>query len=136
MDINLDFDGTVVTHDFPHVGKDIGAVPVLKELVANGHRLILWTMRCDGFVDVFNVKGDDYLTDAIDWFKQNNIPLYGIQSNPEQGSWTSSPKAYAQLIIDDTGLGCPLKINYSMSDRPFVDWIKVREILVLRGLIK
>jgi hypothetical protein len=33
MIIAVDFDGTCVTHDFPHVGKDIGAVPVLKELV-------------------------------------------------------------------------------------------------------
>jgi len=30
MDIVIDFDGTVVTHEFPKVGRDIGAVPVLK----------------------------------------------------------------------------------------------------------
>ena len=47
MDILIDFDGTVVTHDFPAVGKDIGSVPVLKRLVDNGHRLILFTMRSD-----------------------------------------------------------------------------------------
>lgn len=28
--IGIDFDGTVVTHDFPKIGKDIGAVPVLR----------------------------------------------------------------------------------------------------------
>lgn len=33
MIIAVDFDGTCVTHEFPRVGKDIGAVPVLKELV-------------------------------------------------------------------------------------------------------
>ena len=43
--IALDFDGTVVTHEYPHIGEDAGAVPVLKELVANGYRLILHTMR-------------------------------------------------------------------------------------------
>lgn len=32
MDIVIDFDGTCVTHEFPLVGKDIGAVPVLKKL--------------------------------------------------------------------------------------------------------
>ena len=45
--IGIDFDGTCVTHEFPRIGKDIGAVPVLKELIANGHDLILFTMRSD-----------------------------------------------------------------------------------------
>lgn len=43
----LDFDGTVLTHDFPELGKDIGAIPVLKKIVANGHKLVLFTMRSD-----------------------------------------------------------------------------------------
>ena len=37
------------------IGKDIGAVPVLKELVENGHNLILFTMRSD----VENPQSDD-----------------------------------------------------------------------------
>jgi hypothetical protein len=47
MDILIDFDGTCVAHEFPKVGKDIGAVPVLKALVENGHNLILFTMRSE-----------------------------------------------------------------------------------------
>ena len=43
--IAIDFDGTVVTHAYPHMGMDAGAVPVLKELVANDCKLILYTMR-------------------------------------------------------------------------------------------
>lgn len=39
MVIAVDFDGTCVTHEFPKVGKDIGAVPVLKELVEGVIRL-------------------------------------------------------------------------------------------------
>jgi len=45
MIIAIDFDGTCVTHAYPKIGKDIGAVPVLKQLVQYGHQLILWTMR-------------------------------------------------------------------------------------------
>ena len=45
MIINIDFDATCVTHDYPNVGKDIGAIPVLKLLVTEGHKLILFTMR-------------------------------------------------------------------------------------------
>lgn len=142
MKIAIDFDGTCVTHDFPFVGTDIGAVSVLKELVANGHDLILWTMRADcenntGASDCIpEVHNGPFLTDAINWFKENDIPLFGIQRNPEQDSWTTSPKCYAQLYIDDAALGCPLIKNICVSSRPFVDWKAVRKLLVKKGLIK
>ncbi|MCB9047702.1 MAG: hypothetical protein H6550_16325 [Chitinophagales bacterium] len=131
MDICIDFDGTCVTHAYPSVGKDIGAQSVLLELVANGHNLILFTMRSDGRMD-----GTTPLTDALDWFRRNDIPLYGIQSNPTQHTWTQSPKAYGHIYIDDAALGCPLMRDKSASPRPFVDWVRVREILVQAMVIK
>ena len=67
--IVLDFDGTVVKHRYPAVGEDVGAVPVLKQLVKNGHHLILSTMRSH------NSEGVDTLQPAIDWFKEHNIEL-------------------------------------------------------------
>jgi hypothetical protein len=124
MDIVVDFDGTVVTHDYPRVGKDIGSVPVLKELVDNGHQLVLFTMR-----------DKTQLKDAVDWFKSNDIPLFGIQTNPSQSTWTSSPKAYGSLIIDDAALGAPL-MRSELSSRPYFDWVRTREMLVATGLIK
>ena len=140
MVIGIDFDGTCVTHEFPLIGNDIGAVPVLKELVSNGHELILFTMRSDKrdvLTDNYFIhsKSGMYLTDAINWFKDNDIPLYGIQTNPTQKSWTESPKAYCELYIDDAGIGCPLKIDLSLSKRPFLDWVEVRKILLNKGLI-
>ena len=45
MYIAVDFDGTCVTHDYPRIGKEIGATKVLKRLVEAGHKLILNTMR-------------------------------------------------------------------------------------------
>ena len=122
--IVVDCDGTVVTHEYPIMGKDIGAIPVLKELVQNGHQLILFTMR----------SGKE-LTDAVYWFKENNIPLFGIQTNPTQHQWTESPKAYGHLIIDDVAAFAPLKYDPSYSTRPFIDWIKMREELVRTGWI-
>ena len=118
MDINIDFDGTVVTHNYPYIGKDIGAIPVLKDLVENGHNLILFTMR-----------SGKQLQDAVNWFKDNDIILYGIQSNPTQHLWTKSPKSYAHLMIDDSALGIPLIYDKEISDRPFVNWNKVKDIL-------
>lgn len=140
MIIAIDFDGTCVTHEFPEVGVDIGAVPVLKKLVENGHQLILWTMRSDieqprsDHPDIHSVGGQ-YLTDALAWFEKNGIELWGVQTNPDQRHWTHSPKVYAQIYIDDAALGCPLKRNSELSARPFVDWIETRKQLSLRGLI-
>ena len=116
MYIAVDFDGTCVTHDYPEVGKDIGAVPVLKELVKQKHKLILWTMRSGKELD-----------DAVEWFKTNNIPLYGIQTNPTQKTWTQSPKAYANLYIDDAAFGAPLVYDEKLSTREFLDWTVVSE---------
>ena len=141
MTINIDFDGTCVTHDFPRVGKEIGAVPVLKRLVANGHQLILFTMRSDrkeakDTLDptIQNVTGE-FLTDAVKWFEKHGIPLYGIQTNPTQSNWTTSPKSYAELMIDDSSLGCPLKYDLKLSNRPFVDWVIIEEWLENNNVI-
>jgi hypothetical protein len=139
MTINIDFDGTCVTHDFPKVGKSIGAEKVLKRLTDNGHQLILFTMRSDRaeakpVIDptIQNVTGK-FLTDAVNWFKQNDIPLYGIQKNPTQFNWTTSPKSYAELMIDDSSFGCPLKIDLSISERPFVNWDLIEQGLEQMG---
>jgi hypothetical protein len=118
MYIAVDFDGTVVKHDYPKVGETIeGAVETLKLLVKNNHRIILWTMR-----------SGESLRDAVMWYIEQGIPLYGINTNPTQSEWTESPKAYAQLYIDDAALGCPIRIDDTHS-RPYVDWVLVREML-------
>lgn len=77
----------------------------------------------------------DVLDDAVNWFKKHNIPLYGINENPEQRAWTASPKAYGQLYIDDAALGCPIKYDKEFAERPFVDWSVIRDMLLWRGLI-
>lgn len=128
MDILIDFDGTCVTHDFPKVGKDIGSIPVLKELTEKGHNLILFTMRS-------NTSEGTYLDDAVERFKDNEIPLFGIQEHPNQKEWTSSPKAYGQLIIDDIGLGIPLNYNSFISKRNYVCWNSVEKLLKLQDII-
>ena len=145
MIIGVDFDGTCVTHEFPKVGAEIGAVPVLKQLVAEGHQLILFTMRSnvenpqvfgndkDHLLD--NVPSGNYLDDAVNWFKENGIELYGIQVNPTQHTWTTSPKAYAQLYIDDAALGAPLTAHPSVS-RPYICWATVSAMLNNMGILK
>lgn len=122
MIIAVDFDGTCTTHDYPEIGTEIGAVPVLRKLVEKGHKLILFTMRSKKL----DKQGKDRLQEAVDWFEKNDIELYGIQKNPSQRFWTSSPKCYAQMYIDDAALGCPL--IHGIHERPYVDWQKVDEL--------
>ena len=144
MTIAVDFDGTCVTHDFPKVGKNIGAQIVLKKLAEKGHKIILYTMRShpsektekaetSGMIPTTN----DCLQDAIDWFEKYNIPLYGVNNNPSQHSWTDSPKVYANMYIDDAALGIPL-VYKDMSRsvmRPYVDWVRVTKMLHESGIL-
>ena len=136
MIIAIDFDGTCVTHEFPKIGKDIGAIPVLKELLDNGHQLILYTMRSDMTRGEYTSSLEfTPLESAVEWFKYNKIRLFGINKNPSQHTWTASPKVYAHLYIDDAALGIPLKQDKE-DERPYVDWVKVRELLVEQNIIK
>ena len=92
MIIAVDFDGTCVKHAYPKIGEDIGAVPVLKEMVRQGHH----------------------------WFAANDIPLTGANHYPGQETWTQSSKTFAQIYIDDAALGCPTLMDER--GRIFVDW--------------
>lgn len=140
MDILIDFDGTCVKHDFPRIGENIGAEQVLRALVDNGHRLILFTMRCDQpspcISDLPEIHTDPHtsLTDAMNWFKEHDIPLFGVQTHPDQVTWTTSPKAYGHMMIDDSAVGCPLKQDHP-KERPYVDWKIVRKLLIYRRIL-
>jgi len=135
MLIAIDFDGTCVTHAAPEIGKDIGAIPVLKELVYEGHQLILWTVRSHkmkGYKDYMDV---DHLQKAIQWFHDHEIRLSKINEGHDQAKWYDGPKVYADLYIDDSALGAPLKYDLRLSPYAFVDWAIVRKILVKEGYL-
>lgn len=125
MIIAIDFDGTCVTHDYPKVGEDIGAAPVLRKLVKEGHQLMLWTMRG---------SNNHSLEDAINWFKENEIELWGINENIDQkrSGWTNSNKQHADLYIDDMALGCPLVYDPKVHHRPFVNWELINSMLFIK----
>ena len=102
MVICVDFDGTC----------EIGAVEVLKKLILNNHKLILFTMR-----------SGKKLAEAVEWFNKHDIVLYGINTNPTQHTWTTSPKAHASLYIDDRRLGVPLIYNEFEEEAEFYNQV-------------
>lgn len=122
LTIAIDFDGTIVEHEFPAIGPEVpGAFAWMATLQSRGAKLILWTMRSA------NQAGGDPLQEAVDFCRSKGITFHGINSNPEQ-HWSSSPKAYAHVYVDDAAFGCPLLEN--PRGRPFVDWSAVGPALL------
>ena len=130
MFICVDFDGTIVDHCFPEIGAEVpGAIHWLTRLQDQGAKLILFTMRSD------TSFGGPMLSDAVDFLEHRGIKLFGINTNPNQRSWTESPKAYGDIYVDDAAFGCPLTRPEGFR-RPCVDWETVGPALlerVLRG---
>lgn len=119
--VGVDFDGTLVTHRYPEIGDPVpGAFETLREL-SDTVSFILWTMRSGKFLE-----------EAVVYCASQNIQFMGVNANPTQHKWTSSPKAYAHLYIDDAALGCPLV--HPVGDRPYVDWAMVRTFFKLPPL--
>jgi hydroxymethylpyrimidine pyrophosphatase-like HAD family hydrolase len=118
--IAIDFDGTIVKHVYPEIGEIIPlAIETMKYLSSQGHKLILYTMR-DG----------KQLQEAVNFLKKKGVEFWGINNNPEQNTWTKSPKVYANFYIDDASIGIPL--TYPADGRPFVDWYNVNKLLIHR----
>lgn len=97
MKIAVDFDGTIVDHEYPKIGKTkLFAFETLKALQKRGDTLILWTFR----------TGKE-LQEAIDFCKQNGVEFYAANKNyPEEVFDDSiSRKIEADVFIDDRNVG-------------------------------
>lgn len=122
--IAVDFDGTIVMHKYPDIGREVpDAVRVLKRLKEAEYLLILWTMR-----------SGDKLQEAVDYCASKGISFWGINRNPLQSSWTDSPKAYAPLYIDDAAVGCPTLYDNG-TQRAYVNWREIEAILTRIGVL-
>jgi hypothetical protein len=122
MLICVDFDGTIVAHEFPDIGAPVpGAFRWMKAWQEAGAKLILWTMRSDGR-DGEGKENGPVLTDAVEFCRKNGVEFWAVNGNPQQASWTQSPKCFAHLYVDDAAVGCPLRENPKAGGRPMVDW--------------
>ncbi len=123
--IAIDFDGTIAEHEFPEIGAAApGAFEWMKRWQEAGAKLILWTMRSDGRSGTGRENGP-VLTDAVEFCRANGIEFYAVNGNPTQAEWTTSPKCYAHLYVDDAAVGCPLRNSRKAGNRPMVDWAAV-----------
>ena len=95
--IAVDFDGTIVDHEYPEIGKEkLFAFLTLKELNKRGARLILWTFRTGKELD-----------EAVEFCRKNGIEFYAVNKNyPEEiMNDTISRKIDADIFIDDRNIG-------------------------------
>ena len=117
MYVCVDFDGTIVDHEYPAIGLPVpNAITTLAEAQRCGAKLILFTMR-DG----------PELRDAVEYLEDAGIQLFGVNENPDQ-IWSGSRKVYGHCYIDDAALGVPL-IKPDGFARPCVDWNRIRPLL-------
>lgn len=99
MVIAVDFDGTIVEHKYPYIGKEIPfAITTLKRLQDDGHRLILWSCR-EGRL----------LQDAVEFCRERGVDFFAINSNyPDEdvdSEAIRSRKLKADMFIDDRNVG-------------------------------
>ena len=97
MIIAVDFDGTIVEHRYPSIGKEkIFAFETLKALQDKGHLLILWTIRTGKELD-----------DALAFCRNNGVEFYAVnRTHPEEEyNDNISRKVNADIFIDDRNVG-------------------------------
>lgn len=110
MRIAVDFDGTIVEHEYPEIGREkMFALQTLRELQKKGFKLILWTYRCGRELD-----------EAVQYCHENGVVFYAVNKNyPEEvfDENTMSRKIDADIYIDDRNVG------------GFLGWSKIWQIL-------
>ena len=98
MKIAVDFDGTIVEHAYPKIGKEMAfAFATLKELKKQGHDIVLWTYR----------HGKE-LDEAVEFCHANGLDFFAINnSDPEERFDPNimSRKIDADIFIDDRNVG-------------------------------
>lgn len=98
MIIAVDFDGVIVSDNFPSIGKpDYEILSLLHDLVQQGHEVILWTCRVE-----------DRLREAVEWCKERRMRFTRVNGNSPSNlaEYKTDPrKVYADVYIDDRCVG-------------------------------
>ena len=124
MEVYLDFDGTVVEHQYPLIGRcNSGCFEIIDKLNKAGHEIIINTMRVE--------LDKKLLMEAIEFINhslanlENNTQIYSFKNteckyNPTKWDWDLHFST-GRIFIDDVCEGIPLKKGFLLS-RQMVDW--------------
>lgn len=96
MKIAVDFDGTIVRHAYPKIGKAIPFALDTLRMLQKKHQLILWTVR----------EGP-LLEEAVEYCRSNGVEFYAVNANhrDEASCMYKCRKVNADLFIDDRNIG-------------------------------
>jgi hypothetical protein len=136
MEIYLDFDGTVVEHQYPKIGRsNFGCLEIIKKLQDAGHEIILNTYRAD--------CEDGTLEQAINVLNENHWKLEKDRIQPIikfcKSKIYPSPLNWEEikqtniLFIDDSAANTPLK-KAVMSEGMMVDWDELDKQFEANGM--
>jgi len=109
MIIAVDFDGTIVEHEYPEIGRPkLFVFETLKAMQEQGHQLILWTYRAGKELD-----------EAVGYCKRNGVEFYAVNKNYPEEVYddTISRKIMADIYIDDRNVG------------GFISWSEIWQML-------
>jgi hypothetical protein len=131
MTIYLDFDGTVVEHNYPAIGApNPHALRVIAKLQTNGHEVILNTYRAD--------LNDGSLDEALGYLNSSGevepISAYlALKVNPPRYDLDEALQL-DELYIDDISEGTPMRPNKVLEWGLMVDWIELERLLLNAGI--
>lgn len=97
MIIAVDFDGTIVEHRYPSIGRIRPfAFETLKALQTKHHQLILFSHRSAKELD-----------EAVEFCRSQGIEFYAVNKNYPEEEWNEndSRKILADVYIDDRNVG-------------------------------
>ena len=99
MTIAVDFDGTIVTHEYPAIGVERPfAIDTLKMLIRDQHKLILWSVREGKLLD-----------EAVEWCRERGVEFYAVNRDYPEETTKNNPhfsrKLKVDLFIDDHNVG-------------------------------
>lgn len=144
MKIYLDFDGTVVEHSYPTIGRNnFGCMEVIKKLQEAGHEIILNTYRAD-CNDGTLEKALNYLnSNSWMFFKDKSLDLSLNQItnwtkckiHPHPWNWENI-KDSQEMYIDDIASDIPLKKTVMVLNSMMVDWDELNKQFEENGIYK
>ena len=133
MKIYLDFDGTVVEHQYPNIGiYNEGCFEVIKKLQKAGHRIILNTYRAnlengtlEAAINYLNFWAIEKGFVVIEEFEK-------VKLEPHPWDWNYF-KTNDLIYIDDICIRIPLK-PATEAKYPIVDWEKLDQEFEEEGI--
>lgn len=132
MNIYLDFDGTVVEHDYPQIGSlNPNSLEVVKKLQDAGHNIILNSMRVE--------FDDGSMQEALDFLNLNeSIDGIKIEQQTEQKIYPprwNLDKIENDIFIDDIAADIPL-VKAPIVGGFMVDWLEIERQLITKVILE